>query len=62
VKALENVIGGNEKNCELLPTNTTLFDPAPNGPVAWDVGEEADVLSEPATPDTSVRIFPLLNG
>jgi hypothetical protein len=44
-----------------LPVRKALYELAPNGPVAWDVGEDAEAVSAPVTPDVSRRSSPGLN-
>jgi hypothetical protein len=52
---------GNVKNWLLLAVRNALYELAPNGPVAWDVGEDAEAVSAPVTPDVSRRSSPGLN-
>jgi hypothetical protein len=50
------------KNCELVPVNHALYEVvALKGPVAWDVGEDAEAVRSPVTPDVSRRSSPGLN-
>jgi hypothetical protein len=55
---LGRVNAGNWKNCKLVPVNQALFELAPNGPDAWAVGEDAEAISEPVTPDVSRNSSP----
>ena len=52
---------GSWKNCELVPVNNALFELAPNGPDAWAVGEDAEAVKAPVTPDVSRNSSPGLN-
>ena len=50
------------KYCELVPVKNALYEvDAPNGPVAWDVGEDAEAERKPVTPVVSRRSSPGLN-
>jgi hypothetical protein len=49
------------KNCELVPVNQALFELAPNGPDAWAVGEDAEAVKAPVTPEVSRNSSPGLN-
>jgi hypothetical protein len=52
---------GKVKNCGPVFDKYALYELAPNGPVAWDVGEDAEAVSAPVTPDVSRRSSPGLN-
>jgi hypothetical protein len=52
---------GSVKNCVLLPVKNALYELAPNAPDAWDVGEDADAVSAPVTPEVSRKSSPGLN-
>lgn len=50
------------KNCELVPVNHALYEVvALKGPVAWDVGEDAEAVRAPVTPVVSRKSSPGLN-
>ena len=44
-----------------LPVKNVLYELTPNGPVAWDVGEDAEAMRYPVTPVVSRRSSPGLN-
>jgi hypothetical protein len=44
-----------------LPVRNALYELAPNGPETCDVGEDAEAVSAPVTPDVSRRSSPGLN-
>jgi NOL1/NOP2/fmu family ribosome biogenesis protein len=44
-----------------LPVKNALFELAPNGPDAWAVGEDAEAVKAPVTPDVSRNSSPGLN-
>lgn len=44
-----------------LPVKNTLFELAPNGPDAWEVGEEVEAVRAPVTPLVSLKSSPGLN-
>ncbi len=44
-----------------LPVRNALYELAPNGPDICDVGEDADAVREPVTPEVSRRSSPGLN-
>ena len=56
------VSDGSVKNWLLLAVRNALYDSAPNGPVAWEVGEEAEATRLPVRPVTSCSRAPWLNG
>ena len=57
------VSDGSVKNWLLLGVRNALYDSAPNGPVAWGVGEEGvEATRFPVMPVTSRRSAPWLNG
>ena len=45
-----------------LPVKNALYELAPNGPDACEVGEDAEAVSEPVMPVTSVLKLSGLNG
>jgi len=44
-----------------LPVKNALFELAPNGPDAWEVGEEVEAVRAPVTPLVSLKSSPGLN-
>jgi len=44
-----------------LPVKNTLFELAPNGPDAWEVGEDVEAVKAPVTPLVSLKSSPGLN-
>jgi hypothetical protein len=52
---------GSWKNCELVPVKNALFELAPNGPDAWEVGEDVEAVKAPVTPLVSLKSSPVLN-
>jgi hypothetical protein len=56
------VSDGSVKNWLLLGVRNALYDSAPNGPVAWEVGEDAEATRFPVVAVTSCRSAPWLNG
>lgn len=53
---------GSVKNWLLLGVRNALKEFAPNGPVAWEVGEFADAMRFPVSPVTSCKSAFWLNG
>ena len=41
-----------------LPVKNALFELAPNGPDAWAVGEDAEAVKAPVTPEVSRNSSP----
>ena len=56
------VMPGSEKNWLLVAVKNALNESAPNGPDAWEVGEDAEAVSAPVMPVTSRKKLPSLNG
>ena len=52
---------GTVKNWLLLAVKNALYELAPNAPDTWDVGEDADAVSAPVTPEVSRKSSPGLN-
>jgi hypothetical protein len=53
---------GSVKNWLLLGVRNALKEFSPNGPVAWEVGEDAEATRFPVMPVTSCKSAPWLNG
>ena len=49
------------KNCVLLPVRNALYELAPNAPDTCEVGEDAEAVSAPVTPEVSRKSSPGLN-
>ena len=60
--SLGRVREGRVKNCGPVFDKYALYELAPNGPDACEVGEDAEAVSEPVMPVTSVLKLSGLNG